>query len=133
MLKINKKITEEDIANNEDFNLIEMKIYDVRNAIYDLGFTDIPAYTMKSWSNDDYLLYTYLNNIEEGIKNIGKYYFRPYGWQKTKTWTKGMGFSYRDFNRWINNINLVIDRIDNESNTLLPSDTLYPSNNLLPH
>ena len=133
MLKINKTFTEEDIANSSDFDLIEMKIYDVRNAIYDLGFTDIPTYTMKSWNNDDYLLYTYLNNIEEGIKNIGKYYFRPYGWQKTKTWAKGMGFSYRDFNRWINNINLVIDRLDNESNTLLPSDTLYPSDNLLPH
>ena len=44
-----------------------------------------------------------------------------------------MGFSYRDLNRWINNLNLVIDRINTESNTLFPSDTLYPSETLLPH
>lgn len=133
MLKIDKTYAEEDIATSADFDLIEMKIYDIRNAIYDLGFTNIPAYTMKSWNNNDYLLYTYLNNIEIGLKNIGKYYYRPYGWQDTKIWTPNQGFSYRDLNRWITNLNLIEERLNNESSQLLPRDTLYPSDDLLPH
>lgn len=133
MLKINKTYTEDDIATSTDFQLIEMKLYDIRNAIYDLGYSEIPTYTVKSWSNSDYLLYTYLNNIEEGLKNCGEYYYRPYGWQNTKTWLPKESFSYRDLNRWVNNINILIDKLDNESNSLFPSDTLYPSETLFPH
>ena len=133
MEKLNMQFTEDSIATNTDFNVIEMKLYDVRNAIYNLGFTSIPSYTAKSWSNNDFLLYTYLNNIEQGIYNCGKYYFKPYGWQDTKIWTAGMGFSYRDMNRWVSDINLIIERINTESNTLFHSNTLYPSETLFPH
>lgn len=94
---------------------------------------EIPIYRKRTWQQNDFLIYTYLNHIEEGIKNLGKYYFRPYGWQNRKTWTKGMSFSYRDVNRWITNLNLIEGRLNNESSLLLPSDTLYPSDDLLPH
>jgi len=93
----------------------------------------IKFYQKKNWLSTDYLLYDYLNNIEEGIKNIGNAYYKPYGWQNTKTWKAKQSFSYKDVNRWINDLNLVIDRLNNESNSLFPSDTLYPSENLLPH
>ena len=124
--------TEDDIMTYENFNTIEQRILTLRNRIANLGYS-IDTYTPKTWNNRDYLLYTYLNNIENGIKALGKGYYRPYGWQEPKTWTGGMGFSYRDVNRWITNLNLIEERLDNESSSLFPSDTLYPSETLLPH
>lgn len=135
-----------DITLSNDFGIItqinendDNHIFETITADFDEGNWEeydsplIPTYEVKTWEVKDYLLYTYLNNIETGIKNIGKYYYRPYGWQDTKTWTGGMSFSYRDLNRWINNLNIVIERLNNESNSLFPSDTLYPSETLLPH
>ena len=78
------------------------------------------------------MLYDYLNNIERGIKNIGDGYFRPYGWQERKNWKKAMSFSYNDVNRWIYDLNLIIDNLNNESNALFPSETLFPRDNLYP-
>lgn len=94
---------------------------------------EIPIYRKRTWQQNDFLIYTYLNHIEKGIENLGKYYFRPYGWQNKKNWDKGMSFSYRDVNNWIANLNLIEERLNNESSLLLPSDTLYPRDDLLPH
>lgn len=124
--------TEDDIMTYEDFNTIEQKISTLRATIISYGYS-IDSYTPKTWVKNDFLIYTYLNNIEDGIKALGKGYFRPYGWQNTKTWDKGMNFSYRDVNRWITDLNLIEERANTESNTLFPSDTLYPSETLLPH
>lgn len=124
--------TEDDIMTYEDFNEIEQRITALRGRIISYGYS-VDSYTEKTWAKTDFLLYTYLNNIEEGIKALGKGYFRPYGWQRTKTWSKGMGFSYKDVNRWIVDLDLIEERLDNESSTLFPSDTLYPSETLLPH
>lgn len=131
--KLDMEFTEDDILDASILNTIESKIYEVRNKIYSIGFTGIPSYSNKTWAYTDYLIYSYLNNIEDGIKNIGKYYYRPYGWQDTKTWKAKESFSYKDVNRWINDLNLVIDRLNTESSSLFPSDTLYPSETLLPH
>ena len=124
--------TEEDIMTAEQFNEIENRIANVRASIVEAGY-DATAYTPKTWVVQDFLLNTYLNHIEEGIKNLGKDYFRPTGWQETKTWTAGMSFSYKDVNRWIIDLQLIEERLENESSTLFPSDTLYPSETLLPH
>ena len=124
--------TEDNIMQYSDFNEIEQRIVDIRTRIVNLGYS-VDTYTPKTWDTRDYLLYTYLNNIENGIKALGKGYFKPYGWQDTKAWIGGMSFSYRDVNRWITDLNLLEERLNNESNTLFPSDTLYPSDNLLPH
>ena len=123
---------EDSIMTYEDFNNIEQKIFTLNNSLTNIGY-NIESYTPKTWSDNDFLIYTYINNIEDGIKNLGDSYFKPYGWQGKKTWTKGMSFSYRDVNRWISNLNLIEERLNNESSTLLPSDTLYPIDNLLPH
>lgn len=123
---------EDSIMTYNDFNTIEQKIVTLRTQIVNLGFT-VESYTAKNWLSKDFLLYTYLENIENGIKNLGKGYFRPFGWQNKKTWTKGMSFSYRDVNRWITNLNLIEERLNNESSQLLPRNTLYPSDDLLPH
>lgn len=124
--------TEDNIMTAQDFNEIEQRILTLRGRIINLGYS-VDSYTAKTWLTNDFLLYTYLNNIEEGIKALGKGYFRPYGWKKTKTWAGGMSFSYRDVNRWITDLDLIEERLDNESSTLFPSDTLYPSETLFPH
>ena len=129
--KLDMQFDEDDILTASQLNQIENKIEEV--TIYLQNTTSIPNYTKKVWLVSDYLLYTYLNNIETGIKNIGKYYYKPYGWQKTKTWKAKQSFSYNDVNRWINDLNLVIDRLNTESSSLFPSDTLYPNETLLPH
>lgn len=123
---------EDSIMTYEDFNTIEQKISSLRTRIVNLGYS-VDTYTPKTWVKKDFLLYTYLNNIEEGIQALANGYFKPYGWQNAKTWNKRMSFSYRDVNRWITDLNLIEERLDNESSTLFPSDTLYPSETLLPH
>lgn len=123
---------EDSIITYSDFNYIENKISTLRTRIVNLGY-NVNTYTSKTWIKKDFLLYTYLNNIENGIENLGKGYFKPYGWQNTKIWNKGMSFSYKDVNRWLNNLSIIEERLDNESSQLFPSDTLYPSDNLLPH
>lgn len=124
--------TQDDIMTYEDFNYIEEKIVTLRTTLVNIGYS-IEIYTAKNWTENDFLIYTYLNNIENGINNLAEGYFRPYGWQNKKIWTKGMAFSYIDVNRWIENLNLIEERLNNESSQLLPSDTLYPSDDLLPH
>lgn len=122
-------------VNSEDENLIYQAITSdfVTGNWEEYEAPIIPLYNKETWQKGMVLYNARLNNIETGIKNIGKYYFRPYGWQNDKFWTENMSFSYRDMNRWVNNINLIIDRLNNESGTLFPSDTLYPSETLLPH
>lgn len=123
---------EDSIMTYEDFNAIEQKILSLRTRIVNLGYS-VDTYTAKTWVKKDFLIYTYLENIENGIKYLGKGYFRPFGWQNKKTWTKGMSFSYKDVNRWWNNLNLIEERLNNESSILFPSDTLYPSDTLFPN
>ena len=123
---------EDSIMTYEDFNEIEQKIVTLRLRIIELGYS-VDTYTSKTWAKNDFLIFKYLNNIENGLEKLGKGYFRPYGWQDKKKWTKAMSFSYKDVNRWWNNLNLIEERLDNESSELLPMDTLYSSDNLLPH
>lgn len=123
---------EDSIMTYEDFNYIEQKIVTLRTTLVNIGYS-IEIYTAKNWNDNDFLIYTYLNNIEDGINNLAEGYFKPYGWQNKKIWTKGMSFSYIDVNRWITNLNLIEERLNDESSQLLPSDTLYPSDDLLPH
>ena len=98
--------TEDSIMTYEDFNYIEEKIVTLRTTLISIGYS-IEIYTAKNWTENDFLIYTYLNNIEDGINNLAEGYFRPYGWQNKKIWTKGMSFSYIDVNRWITNLNLI--------------------------
>ena len=63
------------------------------------------AYTKQTWENlpstNTPITADRLNHIEDGIKLLGQYYYRPEGWQKTKTWntTKPQKFDYTDVNR----------------------------------
>lgn len=125
---------ESDIFTYEDANSIEDYIYQTYMLLNKQMGTSY-SYTKQLWYKNSALLVPKLNHIEEGIKLLGQYYYRPEGWQKTKIWnaTKPEKFDYTDVNRWINNLNLITERLYNESNSLFPSDTLYPSETLLPH
>lgn len=107
--------TEDSIMTYEDFNYIEEKIVTLRTTLISVGYS-IEIYTAKNWTQNDFLIYTYLNNIEDGINNLAVGYFKPYGWQNKKIWTKGMAFSYRDVNRWIENLNLIEHELSTNPN-----------------
>lgn len=125
---------ESDILTYEDMGEIEEYIYQTYLLLNKQMGTSY-SYTRQTWYKSSALLVPKLNHIEDGIKNLGQYYYRPEGWQATKLWntTKPEKFDYTDVNRWINNLNLITERLYNESNSLFPSDTLYPSETLLPH
>lgn len=93
--------------------------------IYDESI--IPNYTKHRWYDNETLTMQKIDNIEQGVKNIGYYYEKPDGWVNEKEWlpdaTKkydgnyGVGIktiSYQDLNRWYNNLELInFDDLDN--------------------
>lgn len=87
-----------------------IKFYEYRDVI--------PNYTSRRYSTNQIPDMKKIDNIEQGIKNIGDYYYKPIGWETTKTWLNDYGtnmknLSYQDLNRWINNLNLInFDDID---------------------
>lgn len=125
---------ENDILTYEDLNNIENRIKSCTADIIELTNFSIPVYEINIWEKKSFLLANWIKHIEDGIYNLGKYYFRPFGWIVTKNWdvSENQSFSYKDVNRWLNNLSLIEERLNKESNLLLPRDALYPNNNLLP-
>ena len=103
--------TEDSIMTYEDFNTIEQQINNIRTILVQNGYT-VATYTPKTWVKKDFLLYTYLNNIENGIKALCDGFYKPYGWRETKTWSARQSFSYMDVNRWIIDLNLLQKEIE---------------------
>lgn len=89
----------------------------------------IPNYTKHRWYDGEILTMQKIDNIEQGVKNIGFYYEKPNGWLNEKEWlgintiyayaitNYGVGIktiSYQDLNRWYNNLELInFDDLDN--------------------
>lgn len=103
--------TQDDIMTYEDFNNIESKIVELNNRLTTLGYT-VNTYTPKTWVKKDFLMYTYLNNIEQGIQALANGFYKPYGWRETKTWEPRQSFSYMDVNRWIIDLQLLQEAIE---------------------
>lgn len=79
----------------------------------DLGPLEVYfTYETKKWEINELPYIQEIDRIEKGIYNLGEKYNRPKGWLPTKEWiTKDnlypiKGFDYRDWNRWVNNLNL---------------------------
>lgn len=78
----------------------------------------IPQYREYTWSDNELPTMQEIDNIERGIKNIGKYYYQPEGWIEAKEWIDETGvntrnISYRDLNRWLTNLDLInFDHLD---------------------
>lgn len=72
----------------------------------------IPNYIKHVWNDNEFLSMQKVDNIIQGIKNIGYYYYKPSGWINLTQWLAPMGtnirnISYRDLNIWLNNLNLI--------------------------
>lgn len=79
----------------------------------------IPNYQKNIWEDNDVLSMQKLDNIENGIKNIGFYYYKPNNWISTIEWLKTCtindndnnvnmrNISYQDLNRWVTDLNLI--------------------------
>ena len=96
-------------ANSEFYQYV--KIYDE---------SIIPNYTKYTWVDNEQLTMQKIDNIEQGVRNIGRYYEKPNGWVQEKEWLPdsnknyagnyGVGIktiSYQDLNRWYNNLDLI--------------------------
>lgn len=87
--------------------------------IYDDEYI-IPDYVKHTWTDNELLSMQRIDNIENGIKNIGYYYYKPDGFIGSKEWlgTAELGksnnycvgmknISNQDLTRWTNNLNLI--------------------------
>lgn len=94
-------VTEID-TNNELYQYI--KIYDDEYII--------PNYVKHVWSDNEFLTMQKIENIERGVDNIGKYYYKPTGWVNSRQWLMPLGInmkniSYQDLNRWVDDLNIT--------------------------
>lgn len=107
---IDKYYNENMYLNFYDLNPLENSIYDLTEEISDK--TSIPTYIKKEWKLNDFPWIEDIKRIEEGIENLGLYFYKPSGWIPTKKWLingNKSAFIYDDINRWINNINLIYE------------------------
>lgn len=103
-------------TNNEIYQYV--KIYDDENII--------PDYEKHTWTDDEVLSMQKIDNIEQGVRHIGEYYYKPIGWVANREWlktcnikdynngTNKQNISYQDLNRWITNLSLIdFDDLEN--------------------
>lgn len=102
-------------TNNDGYQYI--KIYNDQRII--------PNYVKHTWVDNEFLSMQKIDNIEQGIKNIGEYYYKPQGWLNSREWLKIsnintdnkdmniQNISYSDLNRWLTDLNLIdFDNLD---------------------
>ena len=87
-------------------------------------------YTSKIWISNEFVYVDDIANIENYIEAVGQHFYYPQGWEKSRTWnlTGDNNISYRDINRWLKNIDILLAY---ETNPLVPGETLYPRGNYL--
>ena len=108
---MNKK-QEMSYLNYTDLNTAENKIEEITNYIK-THYIDMPSFTKKTWVVNELPFIQEISRIENGIEDIGEYYYKPNGWLPCKTWITSdnlypiKSFDYRDWNRWVNNLQLV--------------------------
>lgn len=87
----------------------------------------IPNYVKHTYNQNDVLTMKEIDNIENGIKNIVYYYYKPNGYIGNREWLGTANFdtdniygvgtqniSYQDLNRWVSNLSLIdFDDLDN--------------------
>jgi len=120
--------TEFDSLKTDDLNNIEDKVNDLYTQY---SSCSARSYTKKTWTDDEFVYVDDIKNIEDAIEYLGYGFGYPDGWQKSRDWdlTGTNNISYKDLNRWLNNIKILAD---GDFNPLLPSDSLYPSDTLYP-
>jgi hypothetical protein len=111
----------EDYINYQNFNEIEGRIETLTNYINNNNIATIPSFNKKTWVLNEIPYVEEINRIETGIDNLGKCFFKPDGWIKTRQWnlfyndSEGKNvFDYKDINRWISNLNLIDENKNKE-------------------
>lgn len=125
---------ENDYLTADILNYIKSKIEELYN-FYSLYLEQGSMPTLKTWVQNEFVYVDDINDIEESIDYIGSLFGYPTGWITSRKWnlTGENNISYVDLNRWIKNIDLLLNGNFNPllpSNNLYPSDSLYPSNKL---
>ena len=109
-------------------NDIETKIVETYNKYQNIISTE---YTPKKWLLNEFVYVDDIKNIEEGIDSLGKCFGYPTGWKTKREWslTSANSISFVDINRWINNLDIILN---SNYSPLVPNETLYPNDNLVP-
>lgn len=109
-------------------NDIETKIVETYNKYQNIISNE---YTPKKWLLNEFVYVDDIKNIEEGIDVLGKYFGYPTGWKTKREWdlTSANSISYIDINRWLNNLDIILN---SNYSPLVPNETLYPNDNLVP-
>lgn len=70
------------------------------------------SYTPKTWVINEFVYVDDIKNIEDAIEYVGKKFDYPTGWITSKDWDLdgANNISYKDLNRWRNNLNLIYDK-----------------------
>lgn len=95
--------TSEDYLQAADIAVIDDAVQQVTNKLINKGI-NIPKYTRKTWNVLRIPYYEDFEVIQNGIFNLQHYYYAPEGWDYGQLY---QNFSYKDINRWINNVNLM--------------------------
>lgn len=112
---IEETFTDSQYLNVDDLNKIETAIYEL--TVFLKNLIEIPNFDQKTWTMLDFPYIEEIDRIEQGIENLGKYFYKPDGWIDTRTWTINDSkaiFDYEDINRWINNLNLIYEHKNDE-------------------
>lgn len=110
---ISKEFNREQYLNYEDLTEIEKNLYILTELLKEI--TEIPSFAKKTWIINEFLWIEEVERIEQGVENLGKYFYKPQNWVLTKEWkndSRKAVFDYNDVNRWIKNINLIYNHKD---------------------
>ena len=100
-----KNFNEEDYYNFSDFNRVENNTEFLAEYLKTLGYS-IPNMVFVTTRDNTYIdKISSINRLEDNINNI-KFCNLP-EWGQKQTWVNGKGLSYKDANRWENNLNIA--------------------------
>lgn len=117
---------ENDYLTADILNYIKSKVEELYN-FYSLYLEQGSTPTLKTWAQNEFVYVDDINDIEESIDYIGSLFGYPTGWTTSRKWnlTGENNISYVDLNRWIKNIDLLLN---GNYIPLMPSETLLPRN-----
>lgn len=109
---MNKKL-DIDYLNYTNLNQIEDKIEELIDDIETEYQITIPTFNKKTWTINELPYIQEIDRIENAIESIGYNFYKPNGWIVSKTWITSdnlypiRSFDYQDYNRWVNNLELI--------------------------
>jgi len=110
---------ENDYCNFVDIKGIENQLMSYTNILrFNLNIS-ISAYNQMFYDKGFFFIED-VEYIENRIDDLGNYFYKPYGWIKKREYSlsKKENFSYKDINRWINNLSLFSNALENTNVTI---------------